>query len=258
MTLAFENDTRKVIRRLARRSMQADRRRSLFIILTISLAVCLMGMLGFIQSARKMQTREDIQGHYQAGCIGTLEEIRQLADTGKFEKWGYTVDGPRIRYGDSNLSLAFVDPGMIDLMKSGQITSAYPQTDTELCIERAFLEHFQLPAEPGRTITLDLGQGESTYTIAGILEKENISREFTCWLSESAALALAGHTENPYELRFRFIQEQPGDVEQLRADINAFFREMGISEERTFFSSNYFEAMELYRTAMWRLICCRP
>lgn len=76
MTLAFENDTRKVIRRLARRSMQADRRRSLFIILTISLAVCLMGMLGFIQSARKMQTREDIQGHYQAGCIGTLEEIR--------------------------------------------------------------------------------------------------------------------------------------------------------------------------------------
>ena len=80
MTLAFENDTRKVIRRLARRSMQADRRRSLFIILTISLAVCLMGMLGFIQSARKMQTREDIQGHYQAGCIGTLEEIRQLAE----------------------------------------------------------------------------------------------------------------------------------------------------------------------------------
>ncbi len=246
MTLAFENDTRKVIRRLARRSMQADRRRSLFIILTISLAVCLMGMLGFIQSARKIQTREDIQGHYQAGCIGTLEEIRQLAAAGKFEKWGYTVDGPRIRYGDSNLSLAFVDPGMIDLMKSGQITGAYPQTDTELCIERAFLEHFQLPAEPGRTITLDLGQGESTYTIAGILEKENISREFTCWLSESAALALAGHTENPYELRFRFIQEQPGDVEQLRADINAFFREMGISEERTFFSSNYFEAMELY------------
>ena len=32
---------------------------------------------------------------------------------------------------------------------------------------------------------------------------------------------------------------ETADVEQLRADINAFFREMGISEERTFFSSNY-------------------
>lgn len=105
MTLAFENDTRKVIRRLARRSMQADRRRSLFIILTISLAVCLMGMLGFIQSARKMQTREDIQGHYQAGCIGTLEEIRQLADTGKFEKWGYTVTAPESAAGTATCRL---------------------------------------------------------------------------------------------------------------------------------------------------------
>lgn len=173
MTLAFENDTRKVIRRLARRSMQADRRRSLFIILTISLAVCLMGMLGFIQSARKMQTREDIQGHYQAGRIGTLEEIRQLANTGKFEKWGYTVDGPRIRYGDSNLSLAFVDPGMIDLMKSGQITGAYPQMDTELCIERDFLEHFELPAEPAQTIKLDLGHGE--FPTAGVPDSQAYS-----------------------------------------------------------------------------------
>ena len=246
MTLAFENDTRKVIRRLARRSMQADRRRSLFIILTISLAVCLMGMLGFIQSARRMKTREDIQGHYQAGCIASLEEIRHLADTGKFEKWGYTVSGPGVRYKDSNLSFSFVDPGMIDLMKSGKITGAYPQTDKELCAERAFLEYFGLPVEPGQTITLDLGMGECNYTVTGILEKENISREFSFWISESAALALTGYNETPYELRFRFAQSQPGNAEQLRADINAFFKEMGIPEDRIFFSSNYFEMAELY------------
>lgn len=250
MTLAFENDTRKVIRRLASRSMQANRRRNAFIILTIALAVCLMGMLGFIQSARKMRTREDIQGQYQAGCIGTLDEIRWLADTGKFEKWGYTVEGPRIRYEDSHLSFSFMDTGMIGLMKYGEITGAYPQTDNELCAERAFLEYFGLPAEPGQTITLNLGEGECTYTVTGILEKENISREFTCWISESAALALAGHgevqTETPYELRFRFAESQPGDLEQLRADINAFFQEMGVSEDRIFFSSNYFEMAELY------------
>lgn len=246
MTFAFENDTRKVIRRLARRSMQADRRRSLFIILTISLAVCLMGMLGFIQSARRMRTREEIQGHYQAGCIGTPEEIKRLADTGKFEKWGYTIDGPRIRYQDSHLSFSFVDPGMIDLMKSEEISGVYPQTDTELAAERAFLEYYGLPVRTGQSVTLDLGDGERAYTVTAILEKDNASREFTFWISESAALALAGHREAPYELRFRFVQNGDGDTEQLRADINAFFQEMGIPEDRTFFSSNYFEMEELY------------
>ena len=246
MIFAFENDTGKVIRRLARRSMQADRRRSLFIVLTISLAVCLMGMLGFIQSARRMRTREEIQGHYQAGCIGTIEEIKRLADTGKFEKWGYTIDGPRIRYQDSHLSFGFVDPGMIDLMKSEEISGVYPQTDTELAAERAFLEYYGLPVRTGQSVTLDLGDGERAYTVTAILEKDNASREFTFWISESAALALADHREAPYELRFRFVQNGSGDTEQLRADINAFFQEMGIPEDRTFFSSNYFEMAELY------------
>ncbi len=246
MIFAFENDTGKVIRRLARRSMQADRRRSLFIVLTISLAVCLMGMLGFIQSARRMRTREEIQGHYQAGCIGTIEEIKRLADTGKFEKWGYTIDGPRIRYQDSHLSFGFVDPGMIDLMKSEEISGVYPQTDTELAAERAFLEYYGLPVRTGQSVILNLGDGERAYTVTAILEKDNASREFTFWISESAALALAGHREAPYELRFRFAQNGSGDTEQLRADINAFFQEMGIPEDRTFFSSNYFEMAELY------------
>ena len=43
MTWPFENDTSIVEKKLAGRSMKADRHRSVFIILTIALAVCLMG-----------------------------------------------------------------------------------------------------------------------------------------------------------------------------------------------------------------------
>ena len=48
MIWPFENDTSRVEKKLAGRSMKADRRRSVFIILTIALAVCLMGTLCFI------------------------------------------------------------------------------------------------------------------------------------------------------------------------------------------------------------------
>ena len=45
MTWPFENDTDAIIKKLAVRSLKADRRRSVFVIFTIALAVCLIGTL---------------------------------------------------------------------------------------------------------------------------------------------------------------------------------------------------------------------
>ena len=42
MTLPFENDTGPVIKKLAARSIQTDKRRNLFVIVTIALAAALM------------------------------------------------------------------------------------------------------------------------------------------------------------------------------------------------------------------------
>ena len=135
MTWPFENDTSRVEKKLAGRSMKADRRRSVFIILTIALAVCLMGTLCFIYSAQQKKTLDNILGQYQAGCDGlTREEVTRLADTGRFEKWGYTADAGSVRYEDSVLNVSFVSPEMIDLMGYGKIAGAYPQAENEICI----------------------------------------------------------------------------------------------------------------------------
>ena len=246
MTWPFENDTSAVIKKLANRSMRADRRRSVFVLVTIALAVCLMGTLCFVYSAKQMQTIEHIQGQYQAGCERmSYEEIQRLAAAGKFEKWGYTAGSASVRYKYGNLSVSFVDPGMIDLMGYGKVTGAYPQAEYELCVERSFLEYYKLPGQLGQTITLDLGQGEHAYTITGILESvsDSTSQLFTLWISEREALS--GGDSAPYELRFRFAGSQLVEPERLKLDIATFFREMGVPEEQTFYSSNYFDAAEL-------------
>ena len=74
MIWPFENDTGRVEKKLAGRSMKADRRRSVFIIFTIALAVCLMGTLCFIYSAQQKKTLDNILGQYQAGCGGLTRE----------------------------------------------------------------------------------------------------------------------------------------------------------------------------------------
>ncbi len=245
MTWPFENDTSAVEKKLATRSMKADKRRSIFVIITIALAVCLMGTLCFVYSSEQLQTLEHIQGQYQAGCSGiTYAEIEKLAETGRFEKWGYTADNGSIRYQDGVLNISFVDPELMDLMGYGEITGSYPQTEHELCVERAFLTYFGFSEEIGQTVTLNLGDGEKNYTITGILETENNSRIFTIWISESSISI--DENPAPYELYFRFAKNQMTDVEQLRLDIEAFFEEMGIPADRTFYSSNYFGMVELY------------
>ncbi len=245
MTWPFENDTSIVEKKLAGRSMKADRRRSVFIILTIALAVCLMGSLCFLYSARQMKTLDGILGQYQSGCSGlTREEAARLVDAGKFEKWGCTVEAGTARHEDSVLNVSYVSPEMIDLMGYGEITGAYPQKENELCVERSFFRYFGLSGEVGQTVALDLGSGEKTYTVTGILEAENDSRIFTVWIPE-AAVEADGHNA-PCELRFRFAGSQGMEPARLRADIERFFSEMGIPEDRTFYSSNYFGMVDLY------------
>ena len=245
MTWPFENDTSAVEKKLARRSIKADKRRSVFVILTIALAVCLMGTLCFLYSAQQLKTLDGILGQYQAGCGGlTREEAIRLADSGRLEKWGYTVDAGTVRYEDSVLNISFVSPEMIDLMGYGEVTGHYPQGPNELCVERAFFRYSGLSGEVGQTVALDLGDGEKTYTVTGILEAENDSRIFTVWIPETAVEA-DGHNA-PYELRFRFAGSQGMEPGQLRLEIERFFVEMGVPEDRTFYSSNYFGMVDLY------------
>ena len=245
MIWPFENDTSGAEKKLAGRSIQADKRRSLFVILTIALAVCLMGTLCFLYSAQQLKTLDGILGQYQAGCGGlTREEVTRLVDTGRFEKWGCTVEAGTARHGDSVLNISYVSKEMIDLMGYGGITGAYPQKENELCVERSFFRYFGLSGEVGQTVALDLGSGEKPYTVTGILEMENDSRIFTIWIPE-AAVDADGHNA-PYELRFRFAGSQGMEPARLRADIEQFFSEMGIPQDRTFYSSGYFGMVDLY------------
>ena len=245
MIWPFENDTSGAEKKLAGRSIQADKRRSLFVILTIALAVCLMGTLCFLYSAQQLKTLDGILGQYQAGCGGlTREEVTRLVDTGRFEKWGCTVEAGTARHGDSVLNISYVSKEMIDLMGYGGITGAYPQKENELCVERSFFRYFGLSGEVGQTVALDLGSGEKPYTVTGILEMENDSRIFTIWIPEAAVDADSHNA--PYELRFSFAGSQGMEPARLRADIEQFFSEMGIPQDRTFYSSGYFGMVDLY------------
>lgn len=69
MTWPFENDTSAIVKKLADRSMKADKRRNAFIVITIAFAVSLMMILALYNLGTDREYRLYLQGRYQAALL---------------------------------------------------------------------------------------------------------------------------------------------------------------------------------------------
>lgn len=66
MTLPFENDTRIIVKKLAKRNLKADKSRNILIIITIALATCLIMTTTLYFFASQRKSLNDAAGRYQA------------------------------------------------------------------------------------------------------------------------------------------------------------------------------------------------
>ena len=79
MTWPFENDTSAITKKLANRSIKADKRRNIFIIVTIAFAACLMTVLALYTFGKSHELKTFLQvfgsgknSHYGPGKISQM------------------------------------------------------------------------------------------------------------------------------------------------------------------------------------------
>ena len=241
MTLPFENDTGPVIKRLAARSIQTDKRRNLFVIVTIALAAALMAAIFCAGAGNDRKLEADLRGQYQAVVVNCdRDTIEKLKDCPEVERWGLSQNYGSARYGDSVLTVEYADANWMELGKKPSFTGTLPQAANEILVERAFLDYFEIPAEVGQTIEVNLGNGKQTYTVSGIMDVENDSRMFQLYVSEAFVEEMA-QGEPLFEFRLRYTGADGMELEQLKADIAAFLSANDVSEDQIFYSSNYFD-----------------
>ena len=153
MTLPFENDTGPVIKRLAVRSIQTDKRRNLFVIVTIALAAALMAAIFCAGAGNDRRLEAELRGQYQAVVVhcdrDTIEKLKACPEV---ERWGLSQNYGSARYGDSVLTVEYADANWMELGKKPPFTGTLPQAANEILVERAFLDYFEIPTEIGQTI----------------------------------------------------------------------------------------------------------
>lgn len=241
MTWPFENNTNAITGKLAKRSLQADKRRNIFLIVTITLTTALLSGIFFTVFAEQRKMLSDLRGQYQTVVMETTQkEIEHLSTQPEIEQWGLSKDFESARYQDSTLAVEYADKGWMKLGKRPSYVGNFPEKEQEIIVEQAFLDYFGLPQETGQTIRLNLGNEDQDYIISGILQKENNSRMFSVIVSK-AFLEAQAKGEPLYEFRFRFVGADRTDMDALKSDIAAFLADHNIPENRIFYSSNYFD-----------------
>lgn len=70
----FQNNNGAVIKRLAKSSLRANKRRNVFTILTIAISACLMATISLVTMGFRQEKINDIDGMYQAAFLHVSQD----------------------------------------------------------------------------------------------------------------------------------------------------------------------------------------
>lgn len=177
MTWPFENDTSAMVKKLANRSLQSARMKTVFSLMAIALSVGLLtgivlSELGF-QTAqqRSFQTREHVL--YKGLTEQQAEKIAadmRVSDSLIYKRGSYTLE-----VDDYLLALGYLEQDTREMETIQIVEGAYPTGLYEAAADKAYLNKLGLTAELGQQITVDWLDGtEETFTVTGLTENPNM------------------------------------------------------------------------------------
>ena len=194
MALPFENDTSPIEKKLASKSMQADRRSKVFLLLTIAVSVCMIFSIILISKGTKEEYKDTQRNKAQIGILGITDEQSarllqndDVAWIGEYAAIGlFYVDNKTITvcYGNEDYFLR---------QEEKTLQGNVPQKTNEIMLPKNYIEYIGKSYQVGDRILLDLtGTGnKAEYTLSGILNVTEESDGYFFYISKDLARTLA-------------------------------------------------------------------
>lgn len=195
--ILFGNNNRKIIKKLANRNIQADRRSNLLLIVTIAVSVCMVFAILLASTGLDQQYKNTQKDKAQISVIGATDEqlsaLRQSQDVmwvGEYSLLGFS-------YQDNiTLTLAYADTDYLQNQMQVSFEGKLPEGSDEVMLPQNYIDFLGIPYQVGDIVSLDItGTGtEASYTISGILNVTGKSNGYYVYISEELAKELAGDT----------------------------------------------------------------
>ena len=191
MTWPFENDTSAITKKLAKKSLQSEKRRNLMVVIAVALAAFLICFTGIVSTSLTQMQRNQVADTYEAVWLGVEEtDIEKLKGVPEFERvGGYYVLGEELSEQGYHASYVYCDAQMMEITKVQMelLEGRVPEKANEVVVSEYFLSTYGNNARIGDTVTLDTESFHGDYVVTGIMESVNEKEANACAIIISKA-----------------------------------------------------------------------
>ena len=210
MTWPFENDTSAITKKLAKKSLQSEKRRNLMVVIAVALAAFLICFTGIVSTSLTQMQRNQVLDTYEAVWRGVEEnDIENLKGVPEFERvGGYYMLGEELSEQGYHASYVYCDAQMMEIAKAQMnlLEGRVPEKANEVVVSEYFLSTYGNNAKIGDTVTLDTESFHGNYVVTGIMDSVNEKEANTCAiiLSKAALTEWAGFDPAGYRAYAHF------------------------------------------------------
>ena len=191
MTWPFENDTSAITKKLAKKSLQSEKRRNLMVVIAVALAAFLICFTGIVSTSLTQMHRNQVVDTYEAVWLGVEEnDIETLKGVPEFERVGsYYILGEELSEQGYHASYVYCDAQMMEITKAQMklLEGRVPEKANEVVVSEYFLSTYGNNAKIGDTVTLDTESFHGDYVVTGIMDSVNEKEANTCAIILSKA-----------------------------------------------------------------------
>lgn len=194
--------TRKMIAHMSRQSLRSSRMRNLFVMFTIILASALLTGILMFAAGQREQTKKELS-HSQHVVYFDLseEQVEELKQDGRIAYQMQVKSGVLSEMDGFDVMPYYVSE-LSDEIRVGELEDGrLPGAKNEIAVQRALLEKMGVEPEVGGSVTFQFYDGAAeTFTVSGILEGGNSSKQFSVFFSEAYAAGGSQLKNMPYEV----------------------------------------------------------
>ena len=194
MTWPFENDTSAIVKKLAGRSMQADKRNKAFLLLTIAISVCMVFSILLISTGTQEKFKNTQRNKAQIGILGVTDEQTAQLHQNENITWVGEYSALGVFYVENKtITVAYGNEDYFLHQEEKTFQGSVPQKADEIMLPQNYLDFLGKSYQTGDTISIDLtGTGqEAEYTLSGVLNNTKESNGYFIYVSKELAQDLA-------------------------------------------------------------------
>ena len=155
MNYPFENDTSAVIKKLARKSVRFDKKKNLFCLSAIIVAVAMIMMSLLTVQNIIYQNQKEIEGLHQGIFFDITQDTKEkLLANEEVKSVGLSCNIKTVKENSKELSLIYYDDDMLSLIPA--FDGKYPEKASEIAVTDAFFASENKSPEINAIVQLNL------------------------------------------------------------------------------------------------------